>query len=541
MRQRLPRRVRFADLPPGVSARPGVVHLVGAGPGDPGLVTLRALELLATADVVLHDELVPPSLLSRVREGAEIRWVGKRGHRPDDKQKKQTEIDDELIALARAGKRVVRLKGGDPFLFGRGSEEAESLVRAGIPFEVVPGVTSPLAAAAYAGISLTHRDLASSVTFLTATTRDGARFDVAELRGLRGTICVLMGLRSLASLTRDLVDLAGFDPATPAAVVARGTRPDQQVVEGTLADIATKVEAASLTSPALAILGAVAKLRDTLRWFDTAPLFGKRVVVTRAAHQSEGTVTLLARRGAEPMLVPTLEIGPAPDPARVARAIAELATYDLVAFTSENGVERFFAALDAAGLDARAFGRAEVAAIGDGTARALAGHGVRADLVPESFVGEALARAILARLEDRGGAAGQRVLIPRALVARETVPDALRAASVTVDVVALYETRPLSPPSAEVLRDRLGKGEIDAVMFTSKSTLDALCDLLGPDAPALLRGVALASIGPIASRAAHERGLEVAVEAETSTIPSLVDALEGYFRAQAASSSDPGA
>jgi len=525
----------LAELPPGAGARAGVVHLVGAGPGDPGLVTVRALELLATADVVLHDELVAPSLLSLVRPGAEIRWVGKRGHRPGDKQNKQSEIDEELIALAREGKRVVRLKGGDPFLFGRGSEEAESLVAAGIRFEVVPGVTSPLAAAAYAGVSLTHRDLASSVTFLTARTREGARFDVAELRGLRGTICVMMGLRSLGDFCRDLIDVAGFDPATPACVVSRGTRPDQRVVEGTIVDIAARVEEAALATPALAIVGAVAGLRGVLRWFDAAPLFGKRVLVTRAAHQSGATAALLARRGAAPILVPTIEIGSAPDPSRVARAVRELSTYDLVVFTSDNGVARFFAALAEAELDARAFGRAEIAAIGEGTAKALAALGIRADLVPTSFVGEALAATILARFEKGGGAAGKRVLLPRALVARELVPEALRCAGATVDVVAMYETRPASAAIAESLRERLRAGEIDAVMVTSKSTIDGLCDLLGDEASSLLRSVAVASIGPVTSRAARDRGLVVATEAEPSTVPSLVDALEAHFASKPAS------
>lgn len=523
------------DVPPGAGARPGVVHLVGAGPGDPGLVTLRAIELLATADVVLHDELVATSLLAHVRAGAEIRWVGKRGHRPEEKQKKQSEITDELVSLAREGKRVVRLKGGDPFLFGRGSEEAESLRRAGIAFEVVPGVTSPLAAAAYAGISLTHRDLASSVTFLTATTREGTPFDVNELRGLRGTICILMGLRSLGAFTRDLIAIAGFAPSTPAAVVARGTRSDQRVVSGTLEEIAARAAAADLDTPALTIVGAVAALREELRWFDVAPLFGKRVVVTRAAHQSDATATLLARRGAEPIRLPTIEIGPAPDPARVERAVAELATYDLVAFTSENGVDRFFAALDAGGGDARAFGRAEVAAIGEGTSKALARRGVRADIVPPTFVGEALAKALIERLDARGGVAGKRVLVPRALVARELLPQALRDAGATVDVVAMYETRPAGAAAASAMRARLVAGEVDAVMVTSKSTLDAFCDLLGDDAPDLLDGVAVASIGPVTSAAARDRGLTVAVEASPSTVPSLVDALEGHFSPRPAS------
>lgn len=527
----------LAELPPGAEARPGVVYLVGAGPGDPGLVTVRALELLATADVVLHDELVPASLLERVRPDAELRWVGKRGHRPDQKQSKQHEIDAQLVALARAGKAVVRLKGGDPFLFGRGSEEAETLAREGIGFEVVPGVTSPLAAAAYAGISLTHRELASSVTFLSATTRDGSRYDARRLAGLRGgTLCILMGLHALEPFLRELVELAGLDPTTPVAVVSAGTRPRQRVIEGTLADVAARVAAAALPTPALAIVGDVASLRGQLRWFDRWPLFGKRVLVTRAEHQAPTTAALLARRGAEPIVVPTIRLDAAPDPERVARAVAELGTYDLVAFTSENGVRRFVDAMRAAGRDARAFGRARIAAIGDGTARALAAIGVVADVVPASFVGEALADAILADLGRLGGAtgdatvAGRRVLLPRALVARETVPERLRAAGVAVDVVPVYVTRPPGDEARAALRSRFEDGGIDVVLLTSSSTADNLCDLLGEDAAALLAPCTVASIGPITTRTAERRGLRVDVTAEESTVPSLVRAIETTLR-----------
>lgn len=519
----------LAELPPGAGARPGVVYLVGSGPGDPGLVTVRALELLATADAVLHDELVPPSLLSLVRSGAEVRWVGKRGHRRDEKQSKQHEIDTQLIELARAGKSVVRLKGGDPFLFGRGSEEAEALVHAAIPFEVVPGVTSPLAAAAYAGISLTHRELASSVTFLSATMRDGSRFDARRLAGLDGTICVLMGLAQLDAFARELIDLAGLPASTPVAVVSRGTHPAQRVVEGTLEDIAPRVAAASLGSPALAVIGRVAALRAELRWFDRWPLFGQRVLVAQAEHQARATATLLARRGAEPVLAPALRIEPPPDPARVREAARAAGTYDEIVFTSANGVARFFDAIDAEGLDARAFGRARVAAIGDGTARALASRGVRADLVPATFVGEALADALLADLAARGGAAGKRVLLPRALVARETVPDRLRAAGAVVDVVPVYATLPPPERARDALRERLAAGSVDAALLTSASTVDNLCDLLGGDATRLLAPVVLGSIGPITTRAAERRGLQVAVTARESTVPTLVAALEMHL------------
>jgi uroporphyrinogen III methyltransferase/synthase len=516
------------------AGEPGVVYLVGGGPGDPGLITVRGAELLAGADVILHDELVHPALLEMAREGAELRFVGKRGGDPRARDATQQAIDDELVAQARAGRRVVRLKGGDPFLFGRGSEEAEVLAAAGVPFEVVPGVASPLGATAYAGISVTHRDLASSVTFVSATTRAGA-FPFAELSGVRGTLCVLMGMRHLGDLCDRLIVDAKRDPATPAAVIQWGTRADQAVVEGRLDEIAARAVAAGLGSPAIVVVGPVVTLRRTLRWFDARPLFGKRVLVTRPAGQAARASDLLRRRGAEPVELPAIQIVAPPDPARVVEAARALDRYDVVAFTSENGVAWLFRALDAEGRDARAFGRARVAAIGPGTAAALVPRGIRADIVPAEFVGERLADAILADAEVRArlSRGAPRVLIPRALVAREVVADRLRAAGCDVDVVPVYETRPASAERRDELVRRLRARAIDVVMLTSSSTADSLCDLLGDRAAPLLRDVTVASIGPITTATAEKRGLTVGVTAAESTTAGLVAALERHFAGQA--------
>lgn len=527
-------------------AQPGVVYLVGAGPGDPELLTLRGAALLRTADVVLHDELVHPSLLSHVGPGCEVRFVGKRGGERAARQARQGEIDAALVSLAREGRRVVRLKGGDPFLFGRGSEEAEALARASIPFEVVPGVTAALGATAYAGISLTHRDLASSVTIVSGTTRAGVPFDFREIAGVTGTICVLMGMHRIEDTARGLIEGARRDPSTPAAVIQWGTRAEQRVVTARLDGIAAAARAAGLGSPALIVVGEVVRLRDAIRWFDARPLFGRRVLVTRAEGQAEATARLLRRRGAEPILAPTIVLRDPPDPSRVDRAIADLATYDLVAFTSENGVARFFERLRASGRDARAFGRARIAAIGAGTSAALAAQGIVADVVPETFVGEALAEAILDALgrspagtspagtSPGGGAPAPapppcRVLIPRALVAREVVPDTLRAAGCVVDVVPVYETVPPPPDRREALIRILEERSVDIVMLTSSSTATHLCDLLGERAAELLAPALVASIGPVTTETARRRGLPVAVTAGTSTIPGLIAALESHL------------
>lgn len=520
-------------------ARPGTVYLVGGGPGDPGLVTVRGAELIASADVILHDELVHPALLEGARPGAEVRSVGKRGGDQASKHAKQEAISAELVVLAKKNLRVVRLKGGDPFLFGRGSEEALTLASAGVPFEIVPGVCSPLAAAAYAGISLTHREFASSVTLVSGTTREGASFAFRELLGLKGTVCVLMGMHDIERITAALIEEAGRDPATPAAVVQWGTRAEQRVVEGRLDRIAAIARAEGLGSPAIILVGEVVSLRRDLRWFDQWPLFGKRVLITRPRDQAGGLARLVRRRGGEAVIWPAIAIGPPPDPALAARTAREVDRFDIVVFTSENGVSRFFHELLSAGRDARALGRARVAAIGPGTAAALREQGIFADIVPGVYRGEALAEAILAdrivaseiRARASGGGSPVRVLIPRALVAREILAERLRAAGCEVSVVPVYETRPAPPEAQAELRRRLREGGVDVVLLTSSSTADSLAEALGPEASELLRGVIVASIGPITTAAAENRGLPVSVTAEESTTSGLLAAVEAHLAA----------
>jgi uroporphyrinogen III methyltransferase/synthase len=517
-----------ADLHCGTTAtgaRAGWCYLVGAGPGDPDLLTLRAAELLATADVVLHDELVHPAVVAQAT--GEARSVGKRGVDARGKQRKQEEIVAELIALARAKKSVVRLKGGDPFLFGRGAEEAAALRAAGIPFEVVPGIASPLGATAYAGIPLTHRDRASSVTFVTAVQRDGADFDWSELAGVRGTLCVFMGIRRAQAICDELVAQARRPRETPAAIVQWISYPRQRTVVGTLADIVDRAARAGIDSPALLIVGDVVGLREAVRWFDAQPLFGKRVLITRPAHQASSTARLLMRRGAEPVSFPTIAIEELPNPSLALRAVDDLAAgkYRLAVFTSDNGARCFFDFVRARGRDARIFGNCLLAAIGPATAAALTRSGLVPDIVAESYVAESLAEAILARVQPGP------VLLPRALVARETLPESLQGAGFTVDVVPVYRTVEASRARAGELSALLSS--IDVVMLTSSSTVESLCSLLGSDAPRALSNAALASIGPITSKTAERLGLRVAVTASVSTTAGLVDAIESWITGRA--------
>jgi uroporphyrinogen III methyltransferase/synthase len=502
--------------------KPGKVWLVGAGPGDPGLITVRGRDLLATADVVLHDALSHPALLDLCARSAELRDVGKRG---GSKSPSQDWITSQLIELARSGRRVVRLKAGDPMLFARGAEEALALAQAGIEFEIVPGVSSPVAASAYAGIPMTHRDLSSSVTFITGSDREGKTWSPEAWKRLATateTICVLMGMQRIDAISRAIIE-GGRSPSTPAAVVMWAARPAQRVVTAPLGDIAEASLRAGLSNPALIVVGDVVALREPLRWFDRQPLFGRRLLVPRPRHQAVGTAEAIRRRAAEPIILPTIEIRPAPDPEALRAAARRVSDYDFCLFTSANGVDCFFEALRQASLDARAFGRCKVGAIGPKTAEALVPHGIRADLTASEFVGESLAGAIL----DIGGV--RRILIPRARVAREQLPELLRRGGVTVDVVPAYETRPAGDEQKRRLEALIADNEVDVVMFTSSSTVDSIVEMLGPDAPALLSRVTLASIGPITSATAARRGLEVAVTAETYTVEGLLDALEKHY------------
>jgi uroporphyrinogen III methyltransferase/synthase len=481
------------------------VYLVGAGPGDPGLLTARALELIAAADVIVYDRLIPATALDGARPDALRIYAGKEGGGPSVSQE---EIGRLLLEHGAAGREVVRLKGGDPFVFGRGGEEAEQLRAAGVAFEIVPGITAAVAASAYAGIPVTHRDAASAVAFVTGHEDPGkpeAALDWNALARFPGTLCVYMGVRQLEAITRHLID-GGRPESEPAAVIQSGTLPQQRVVLGTLATIASVAVAERVRAPAIALFGEVAALRPQLAWFESRPLAGVTVAVTRARAQSSGLATRLRGLGADAVEAPVIRIeeidGPAP----------AVDTYDLICLTSPNGVRMLFHRLAVAGRDARSLAGARVAAIGPGTAAALLEHGVIADVVPERFVAEGLVEA-LADLPVT------RALIARAAEARDVLVDALRERGAHVDVVALYET------VAEAFDDgrRAAVARADYVTFTSSSTVKYFFAAL--DGSELSKRTRLASIGPVTSDALRERGLEPDVEAGRHDIDGLVQAL----------------
>jgi uroporphyrinogen III methyltransferase/synthase len=499
---------------------PGSVALLGAGPGDPELITARALRRLSEADVVLYDALVHPDLLAHAKPSAELVFVGKRAGRVSERQ---TNINQQLLDAAKAGKKVARLKGGDPYLFGRGSEEAEELAAHGIPFEVVPGVASPMAASAYTGISLTHRNLASSVAYVTATEsveKDESAHDWDKLATATQTLVFFMGLRKLDSLMQRLV-AHGRAESTPAAVVSHASLPSQRTVVGTVGTIAERAKEAGVEMPALTIVGSVVSLHEHLRWFEKLPLFGKRVLVTRPEGQGDEMARLLRDAGAEPIELPAVQIVPAEDTAPLEAAVQNLASYDWVIFTSVNGVRFFFAALFAQNLDTRALGRAKIAAVGPATRDALRAYGIRADVMPEEHRGEGLADALL----SHGSLAGARVLLPRALVAREVLPQKLREHGAEVQVVTAYRTLPTPSERFQSLREELSQGRVHVVTFTSSSTVDKLVEGLGQDARALLSRTCVAAISPITAASAQKHGLEVQVVAREYTAEGLVKAL----------------
>lgn len=498
----------------------GRVYLVGAGPGDPELITRRGARRLGEADVVLYDALAHPDLLDLAKPGAEKVFVGKRAGRATERQEA---ISAKMIAAARAGKTVVRLKGGDPYLFGRGSEEAEALAAAGIPFEVVPGVGSPSAAAAYAGLSLTHREHGSSVAYLTATEspeKDRSSHDWSKLATATDTLVIFMGSRKLAALMALLME-HGRAPSTPAAVIVRGSLPSQRVIEGTVADLAERAAAADAGTPALTIVGRVVELRKQLRWYDTKPLFGARVLVTRPEGTERSLVTMLRDEGADPICAPAIAIAPPADPAPLQAAIRALGQFAWVVFTSANGVRAVLDALYEADLDARAFGTAKVLAIGPATAATLRERGIRADLVPTEYRGEAAAAALI----GVGDVRGRRILLPRAEVARDALPDALRAAGASLDVVAAYRNVAPDEATRERLATLIHERAIDVVTFTAPSTVREVLAILGPDGVTQLAALRVASIGPVTTEAAVKAGVRVDVTAHDYTAEGLVVAL----------------
>lgn len=499
----------------------GKVYLVGAGPGDPGLLTLKGKAALERADCVVYDFLAARALLRYARPECEKIFVGKRGGGP---RRPQQEVNNLLVSKAKAGRIVVRLKGGDPFVFGRGAEEAQALVKAGIPYEVIPGVTSGTAAPAYAGIPLTHRDFASSVCFVAGhedPSKVSSRVDWDGIAASAGTLVFFMGTRNLAVISRRLIE-RGRPAATPAAVIHWGTRPLQDVVTGTLGDIAQR--AANISPPTVIVVGDVVRLREELNWFEHLPLFGKRIVVTRAREQAGALCETLEELGAEAIAIPTIEIR-APDSWEpLDDAIRNLQPFDYLLVTSANGVRNFLARLKICGRDVRDLKGLTIGAIGPATAAEFARTGIKVDFVPREYRAEGLLESLAGR-----DVKGKVFLIPRAKVARDLVPRVLRSRGARVEVLEAYQTvTPEFRPGE--LRELLTPAP-DAVTFTSSSSVSHFAKLVGDSSlPQILTGVAIASIGPVTSDTIRKLGLKVDAEAKESTIPGLLRALTQYFQ-----------
>jgi uroporphyrinogen III methyltransferase / synthase len=493
-----------------------MVYLVGAGPGDPGLLTRRGAEILARADVVVYDHLASPRLLDLAPVGALRISAGKRINHATMSQE---EINRVLVEHARLGRRVVRLKGGDPFVFGRGGEEAEHLRAHGVPFQVVPGVTAGLGATAYAGIPVTHREGASAVAFVTGhddPTRPG-RLEWSSLARFPGTLVVYMGVTRLGSICRTLI-LEGKPPETPAAIVRSGTLPDQRTIVGTLADLPEIASLARIAPPALLVVGDVVARRPGLTWFEDLPLFGRRIVVTRPSDEADRSVETLEALGAEVLLAPMVRIMPVEDFEPIRDAIGRLDSFDWLVFTSSNGVRHFLDQLDALGLDARALGRVKIAAIGPTTAETLASYRLKADLVPGSHRSEGLIEALKPEV------AGRRVMLARADRGRALLAEELSRIA-EVEQVTTYRNVDAKSIPDDIL-GHIEAGSVDWVTLTSPAIAERFFGLLNDSARVQIgRAVRLASLSPVTSAAIERLGWPIAVEATVHTWDGLVEAI----------------
>ncbi len=495
----------------------GKVFLVGAGPGDLGLLTLRARDVLREADILLYDALAADAIVALAPASCERIFVGKRG---GGAAVPQDETENLMVLNARAGKRVVRLKGGDPFLFGRGGEEAQALHAAGIEFEIIPGISSALAAPAYAGIPVTHRDHNTVLTIVSGhedLAKDRSAIDWERLSDPHQTLIFLMAMSNLRDITQQLVR-SGLPATQPAAVISDGTRPSQRTVTGTLANIADDAQRAGLSAPAIVVIGTVVALREQIAWFEKSPLFGKRVLVTRPEERQDEFARELLRAGAEPILAPTIAITPPDDPRAAEQATHDPARYSWVVFTSVNGVRVFFDYLDARRDDARIFGKAKIAAIGLKTSQALLRRNVYADAIPHRYIAEDLADLLIASSRE-----GDAMLIYRAAEARDVLPDRLNAAGRPATVVAAYKTVFTGDP---LFAERVGRSDI--VTFTSASTVNGFIRNLGgaEAARAACAKKMVACIGPVTAQAASDAGLPVHVVAQEYTVEGLIEALQ---------------
>ncbi|MBW1677261.1 MAG: uroporphyrinogen-III C-methyltransferase [Deltaproteobacteria bacterium] len=501
----------------------GKVYLVGAGPGDPDLITVKGSKRLKEADVIMYDHLASAKLLKYARQDAETIYIGKR---QGSHALPQDEINKLMVSKAREGRTVVRLKGGHPFIFGRGGEEAEALSQARIPFEVVPGISSAIAAPAYAGIPLTHRRYTASVAFVTGhedPTKQHSTVDWSRLATGAGTLVILMGVKNLGKIAEKLI-AAGRDPKTPVALVRWGTTPQQTTLVGTLDTIVAQAEAAALKPPVAIVVGEVVKLREALNWFEKKPLFRKTVVVTRTREQASELVARLSDLGAECLECPAISVVPPEDWAPLDVAIDRLDTYDWLVLTSVNGVSFFFDRLYARGKDVRALKDVRTATIGPATAKRLRDFGLNSDIVPETYRAESI-------VEDFKNEAikGKKVLLPRAKEARPVLPVELRKMGAVVDEIAAYQTEE-ARENVDVLIKRLEEGSIDLLTFTSSSTVRNFKALLPPERfGSLIEGVTVATIGPITADTARELGFKVDIMARDYTIDGLCEAIIQHY------------
>ena len=498
------------------------VYLLGAGPGDPGLLTLKAKSVLERADVIVYDALANRDLLHYARNDAEILYVGKVAN---NHALPQPEINRLLVEKAREGKIVARLKGGDPYIFGRGGEEAQALLKDAIPFEEVPGISSTIAAPAYAGIPLTHRDLVSSVTFITGHEQPGKTVSSINWDALArsgSTLVFVMGVKNLPNIVANLT-AAGLDPKTPSAIIYRGTTCRQRSLVAPLEDLARRANEEGFTNPSVIVVGTVVSLHKELNWFEQKPLLGKSIVITRAREQASELAELLAEEGAEVLQCPTITIQECQDTQPLHACLKHLADYQWIIFTSANAVRIFFTALEQQHRDARALGATKICAIGPGTANMLRHYGILCDLLPQKFVAESVADAFLAYNAEH--LQGTRVLIPRAAKARDVLPKRLTDAGCLVDVLPVYETL-ANDTHKTTIEERLKDGTLSCITFTSSSTVQNFLKMIPA---ALLKHhpeVRLACIGPVTAATLKKEGLPCHIQPQEYTIPALVHALK---------------
>lgn len=501
----------------------GLVYLVGAGPGDYKLISVKALECIKAADTIVYDRLADDRLLSHARPDAEMIYVGKAS---SAHTMKQDDINQLLVDKAKEGKTVVRLKGGDPFVFGRGGEEALKLFENGLPFEIIPGVTSAISVPAYAGIPVTHRGIATSFAVVTghedpAKPESTIRWD--KLSTGVDTLVFLMGVENLEHITAKLIE-HGRPENTPAAVIRWGTKPEQRVLVTTVGRAAADVISHNIKPPAIFIVGEVVKLREQLAWFDQKLLFGKKVLVTRAREQASALTAELEKLGADCLEAPAIKIVPPDSFEQLDKAIENLQSYNWLVFTSVNGVDYFYRRLHKTGRDTRALAAIKVAAIGIQTAEQLKSYGVIADIVPAEFRAEGIIEVLSGLVEP-----GMKILIPRALVARDILPEKLRGMGADVDVVPAYQTVTGETNGSDIA-EQLKNSEIEMVTFTSSSTVTNLLKLLGSDGAGLIAKAKVACIGPITANTCLENGIEPDIIAEEFTIRGLVKAIEKAYR-----------